>query len=112
MTAEDFVYAWRRLVSPDTASPNASILSMVQGYEDAAAGDSEALGVAAEDERTFVVTLSAACPYFLESVCTAPATMPVQRAAVESGRIGRSAARASWATDPSAAPVTGTTARS
>lgn len=85
VTAEDFVYAWRRLVSPETASPNASILSMVQGYEDAAAGDSEALGVAAEDERTFVVTLSAACPYFLESVCTAPATMPVQRAAVESG---------------------------
>ena len=62
VTAEDFVYAWRRLVSPETASPNASILSMVQGYEDAAAGDSEALGVAAEDERTFVVTLSAACP--------------------------------------------------
>ena len=85
VTAEDFVYAWRRLVSPEAASPNASILSMVQGYEDAAAGDSEALGVAAEDERTFVVTLSAACPYFLESVCTAPATMPVQRTAVESG---------------------------
>ena len=36
VTAEDFVYAWRRLVSPETASPNASILSMVQGYEDAA----------------------------------------------------------------------------
>lgn len=84
VTAEDFVYAWRRLVSPETASPNAAILSMVAGYEDAAAGDSEALGVAAEDERTFVVTLSTACPYFLESVCTAPATMPVQRAAVES----------------------------
>ena len=84
VTAEDFVYAWRRLVSPETASPSADILSMVQGYEDAAAGDGEALGVAAADERAFVVTLSAACPYFLESVCTAPATMPVQRAAVES----------------------------
>ena len=35
VTAEDFVYAWRRLVSPETDSPEAEILSMVAGYEDA-----------------------------------------------------------------------------
>ena len=58
VTAADFVYAWRRLVSPETDSPEAEILSMVAGYEDAHAGDPEALGVYAEDEHTFVVTLS------------------------------------------------------
>lgn len=39
VTAEDFVYAWRRLVSPETDSQEAEILSMVAGYEDAHAGD-------------------------------------------------------------------------
>lgn len=90
VTAEDFVYAWRRLVSPDTASPNAELLSMVVGYEDACAGDPEALAVSAEDNHTLTVTLADACPYFLSAVCTAPGTMPVQQKAVESG--------AEWAT--------------
>ena len=45
VTAEDFVYAWRRLTAPETDSPEAEILSMVAGYEDAHAGDPEALGV-------------------------------------------------------------------
>lgn len=75
VTAEDFVYAWRRLVSPETDSQEAEILSMVAGYEDAHAGDPEALGVYAEDEHTFVVTLSTMCPYFVDAVCTAAATM-------------------------------------
>ena len=85
VTAEDFVYAWRRLVSPETDSPNAAVLSMVAGYEDAHAGDLEALGVSAPDEHTLVVTLSAPCAYFVEAVCTSPATAPVQQKAVEIG---------------------------
>ncbi len=84
VTAADFVYAWQRLVSPDTASPNAAILSMVAGYEDAHAGDSEALQVAAEGNSTFTVTLNEPCAYFINSVCTAAATMPVRQDAVES----------------------------
>lgn len=83
VTAEDFVYAWKRLVSPDTGSPNREILYMVAGYEDAAAGDSEALQVSAPDQETFVVTLSSPYPCFVETVCTAAATMPVQQKAVE-----------------------------
>lgn len=92
VTAADFVYAWRRLVSPETDSQEAEILSMVAGYEDAHAGDPEALGVYAEDEHTFVVTLSTMCPYFVDAVCTAAATMPVQQKAVEGGE-GWSASR-------------------
>ena len=92
VTAADFVYAWRRLTAPETDSQEAEILSMVAGYEDAHAGDPEALGVYAEDEHTFVVTLSTMCPYFVDAVCTAAATMPVQQKAVEGGE-GWSASR-------------------
>ena len=78
VTAEDFVHAWQRLVSPQIASPNREILRMVAGYEAAIAGDMAALQVSAPDSRTFVVTLSEHCTYFLPVVCTDSATMPVR----------------------------------
>ena len=83
VTAHDFVYAWRRLVDPETDSPNAEALSMVAGYEAARTGDSEALQVSAPDDHTLQVVLTGSCPYFIGSVCTAAATMPVQQKAVE-----------------------------
>ncbi len=78
VTAEDFVQAWQRLVAPQVASPNREILKMVAGYEEAIAGDMTALQVSAPDSRTFVVTLSEHCAYFLPVVCTDSATMPVR----------------------------------
>ena len=58
VTAEDFVYAWQRLVDPATASPNASLLSMVAGYDEVReSGDVSLLGVKAKGESTFLVTL-------------------------------------------------------
>ena len=78
VTASDFVYAWQRLVDPETNSPHASILNMVAGYADAVAGDPAALQVYAPDARTFVVTISGHCSYFLQVVCTAVSTMPVR----------------------------------
>ncbi len=84
LTAADFVYAWKRLAAPGTASPNADILSVVSGYEDARAGDWDALQVSAPDAHTFEVTLTGPCAYFLDSICTAPATMPVRQQTVES----------------------------
>lgn len=78
LVASDFVFAWQRLVNPATGSPNAAILDMVAGYSSARAGDTAKLQVSAPDDETFVVVLSGSCPYFLESVCTAAATMPVR----------------------------------
>lgn len=78
VTAGDFVYAWQRLVDPETNSPHASILNMVAGYADAVAGDPAALQVYAHDERTLVVNISGHCSYFLQVVCTAVSTMPVR----------------------------------
>lgn len=73
-----FLHAWQRLVDPETKSPHASILNMVAGYADAVAGDPAALQVRAADDRTFVVTISGHCSYFLSVVCTAVCTMPVR----------------------------------
>ena len=83
VTAEDFVHAWQRLVSPQVASPNREILKMVAGYEGAIKGDLTSLQVSAPDSRTFVVTLSEHCPYFLPVVCTDSATMPVRADVVQ-----------------------------
>ena len=38
VTAQDFVYAWQRLANPLTLSPNAPLLSVVQGYDAVRAG--------------------------------------------------------------------------
>ena len=82
VTAYDFVYAWQRLVDPETNSPHASILNMVAGYADAVAGDPAALQVWASDDRTLNVTINGHCSYFLSVVCTAVSTMPVRADAV------------------------------
>lgn len=90
VTAQDFVYAWKRLVDPATGSKNARILDIVAGYSAARTGE-DALQVSAPDDETFVVVLSGRCPYFIDSVCTAAATMPVQSAA---------AAQENWSMSP------------
>ena len=90
VTAQDFVYAWKRLVDPATGSKNARILDMVAGYSAARTGE-DALQVSAPDGETFVVVLSGRCPYFIDSVCTAAATLPVQSAA---------AAQENWSMSP------------
>ena len=80
MTAGDFVYAWQRLADPVTNSPSASLLSAVAGYDEVrSSGDVSKLQVSAEGELTFVVTLLGKCDWFLEDVCTDPATMPLRQ---------------------------------
>lgn len=77
--ADDFVYAWRRLVNPATEAPNAAILSNVVGYDAAReTGDATQIAVTAEKDSVLRVTLSAADPFFLADVCTAVATMPLR----------------------------------
>lgn len=80
VTAGDFVYAWQRLADPVTNSPSASLLSAVAGYDEVrSSGDVSKLRVSAEGELTFVVTLLGKCDWFLEDVCTDPATMPLRQ---------------------------------
>lgn len=74
--AGDFVYAWQHLVDPNTESPNAALLDMVAGYDEARQGDLDALQVKAVNDTTLEVALSCRCPYFLRAICTIAATMP------------------------------------
>lgn len=84
VTADDFVYAWRRLADPDTKSPHAELLNMVKGYKTVRkTGNVKKLAVKAVDEDTFEVVLSHRCPYFVDQICTSFATMPVRKDAVK-----------------------------
>jgi oligopeptide transport system substrate-binding protein len=84
VTANDFVFAWQRVVNKDTASEYAYMLAPVVNAEDITAGKKkpEELGVKAVDDNTFEVTLNAPTPYFLEML-THSATYPVSKASVE-----------------------------
>ncbi len=83
LTAKDFVYSWQRVCDPNLAAPYAeTVLSMVEGYDEAIAGDITKLGVEATDDKTFVVHLSNPCPYF-EQLAAFATLNPVQQATVE-----------------------------
>ncbi len=83
LTANDFVYSWRRVCDPEVAAPYAeTVLGMVEGYADAIDGDLEALGVTALDDKTLEVKLSAPCTFF-DSLAAFATLSPVQEAAVE-----------------------------
>lgn len=84
VTANDFVYSWRRLVDPATASPYSTIIAMVVNANEIIAGekDKSELGVEAVDDKTFAVHLTYDCPYFLD-ICAFPNTMPLREDVVE-----------------------------
>lgn len=83
LTANDFVFSWKRLSDPNVAAPyGEDMLGYVKGYQEAAAGNIDALGVSAPDDKTFVVELSVPCVYFLKIV-THATMVPVQKASVE-----------------------------
>ena len=95
LTAEDFVYSWRRVAAPATAAPYGyDLLNMIVGFDEVSKGeaDTSKLGVEAPDANTFVVHLSNPCIYF-DKIAAFAVLVPVQKAAIE-------AAGDSWATAP------------
>ncbi|MBP2698990.1 ABC transporter substrate-binding protein [Photobacterium lucens] len=84
--AEDFVYTWRRLADPKTASPYASYIQMttMANAEDIIAGKKapETLGVEAVDSKTLKVTLDKPVSYFA-SMLVHTSMKPVNQKVVE-----------------------------
>ncbi len=80
LVAEDFAFAFRRLVDPKTASQYALMLEPVVNAADIVAGRmaAAALGVFAPDEATLVVELAEPSPYFI-AMLSHPSTFPVHR---------------------------------
>jgi len=68
VTAADFVFAWRRLLDPKTGARNGANMDVVKNARAVSAGalPPSALGVAAKDPRTLIVTLDRAAPYLPE----------------------------------------------
>lgn len=84
VTADDFVYSFRRLEDPATAAEYASMLYVIKGAEDVNTGKGkpEDMGVKAIDANTLEVTLNAPTPYFLEML-THQSSYPVNKASIE-----------------------------
>ncbi len=85
VTADDFVYALRRAVTPATASRYAFILFPIANAEAIAGNtikDPAQLGVSAPDPRTVVIRLKAPTPYFL-GLLTHHMAFPLHRASIE-----------------------------
>ena len=83
LTAEDFVYAWKRVADPETAAPYGyDLLNLVVGFEEASEGDLDKLGVEAPDANTFVVHLVNPCIYF-DKIAAFAVLVPVQKKTIE-----------------------------
>ena len=86
VTANDFVYAWRRAASPELASPYSWYMSLmsIENVDAVIGGEAplEDLGVEATDDHTLVVHLSQPLPYFAQMV-THSTTFPVHQATVQ-----------------------------
>lgn len=80
VTADDFVFSWRRLVDPASASSYAYFLHLVKNGAPITAGKMQptALGVTAVDARTLRVELEHPAPYLLEML-THTTTYPLPR---------------------------------
>jgi len=84
VTAEDFVWSWRRVVDPKTSAAYGRMLAPVVNAEAIFAGklQPEELGVTALNESTFQVRLDDPTSYFL-GLLTHPTTYPVHRGSFE-----------------------------
>ena len=84
LTAKDFEYSFKRMANPDTAAPYAeTCLGMIDGFDAAQAGDTDALNVKASDDgKTLTIVLSYPCSYF-DKMAAFAAMSPVQQATVE-----------------------------
>ncbi len=86
VTAHDFVYAWRRLADPETASPYSWYIELMslENAKEVLAGekDPSELGVSAPDDYTLVVNLTAPLPYFA-AMTTHASTFPTPQKIIE-----------------------------
>lgn len=81
LSADDFVFAFRRLLDPATAADFAYLQFPIKNAEAIATGKSEdiaALGVSAPDSRTLVIKLERRTPYFLDALLQ-PGAYPLPR---------------------------------
>lgn len=85
VTAEDFVFAYRRIMDPKRAAKYASLLYPIKGTEEVNSGketDFTKIGAKAIDAKTLEITLKEPTPYFLE-LLTHYTSFPLPKHVVE-----------------------------
>ncbi|XUX03605.1 peptide ABC transporter substrate-binding protein [Lactiplantibacillus pentosus] len=84
ITAQDFVYSWKRTVTPATKSQYAYLFSGVKNADAIVAGKKspDTLGVRAKGQHTFIVTLDKPITYF-KKLMTYPLFGPISEKAVK-----------------------------
>lgn len=84
ITAQDFIYSWKRTVTPATKSQYAYLFSGVKNADEIVAGKKSpsTLGVKAQGEHTFIVTLDKPITYF-KKLMTYPLFGPISEKAVK-----------------------------
>ncbi|UQS82980.1 peptide ABC transporter substrate-binding protein [Bombilactobacillus thymidiniphilus] len=84
VTANDFVYAWQRTVSPKTKSQQAYYLNNVQNYQPINKGQMspDKLGIKALDKYQLQIQLNHPAPYF-SSILAMSASFPLNKQYVE-----------------------------
>lgn len=100
VTAHDFVFAYRRILTPDLAATSASLLYVLKNARLLNAGyltDFTLLGAMARDEHTLTLTLEYPVPYLLTMLCHA-AWYPLHRPTLD--RHGATAQRGTDWTRP------------
>ncbi|MUK89670.1 peptide ABC transporter substrate-binding protein [Ornithinibacillus sp. L9] len=78
VVAEDFVFAWKYMLDPETASPAAFLGYFIEGAEafNSGEGSADDVNITAVDEKTLEVVLEAPTGFFLD-LLTNPAFFPI-----------------------------------
>jgi len=84
VTADDFIYSWKRALDPKTAAEYAYILQDLKNANKIMAGEAslDDLGVKKVDDNTLEVQLEAPAPYFL-GLTSFPTYLPLKQEFVE-----------------------------
>lgn len=84
VTADDFIYSWKRALDPKTGAEYAYILQDLKNANKILAGEAEldSLGVKKVDDQTLEVQLEAPAPYFL-GLTSFPTYLPLKQSFVE-----------------------------
>ncbi len=101
VTSADFVYSFRRALTPELGAQYTFLFDMVAGASDFTKGktkDFATVGFAAPDAHTLTITLAQPTAYFLRIVANNAVWYPVHRATIE--RFGRMEQRGTAWTRP------------
>jgi len=106
VTAADFIFAWRRVLTPSTGADYIGLFKYIVGaeeYTDALdkneSADFSTVGISSPDPHTLVVRLKAPCSYFLDT-CAFPPFFPLHEKSMRPFLLESGTYQNNWARPP------------